>query len=293
MIELDVHAHLVPIDAVQLAALPGIQWCAEDERLTIDGHLLAIKDLFHPERLLAWMDSQAISHSWISVPPPLYRQGLDMDSARVWCKYINAGLQRIVTQSTERLSALLHLPLEHPALVRELTDNTGLPAEFAGVALAAGGHPGVVLSDPVYLPLWQWLDQHKVFTFLHPGTCTDARLSKYYLDNLIGNPHETGIAAAHLVMAGIPSRFAGIRFCLAHAGGSFTALVGRLDHGLQTKRPGVSQEIERPLQAARRFHVDCIAHCPELLQLAGTVFGSQHVLFGSDWPFPMGLKEAS
>jgi aminocarboxymuconate-semialdehyde decarboxylase len=92
-------------------------------------------------------------------------------------------------------------------------------------------------------------------------------------------------------MAGVPSRYPRIRFTLAHAGGIFTTLIGRLERGFETIRPGVDMAVERPLQAARRFHVDNIAHHAGLLELAGKMVGEDHVLYGSDWPFPMGLPD--
>ena len=127
---------------------------------------------------------------------------------------------------------------------------------------------------------------------MHPAHCEDTRLAAFYLNNLIGNPMETGIAAAHLVMASVPSRYPDIRFCLAHAGGTFASLIGRMQRGLDTSRPGVNLEMEPPLQSARRFYVDCIAHHSGALELAKNVFGSSHVLYGSDWPFPMGLDDS-
>jgi aminocarboxymuconate-semialdehyde decarboxylase len=48
-----------------------------------------------------------------------------------------------------------------------------------------------------------------------------------------------------------------------------------------------------PLQAARRFYTDCIAHHPAALALARNVLGDDKVLFGSDWPFPMRIPEPS
>jgi aminocarboxymuconate-semialdehyde decarboxylase len=40
-----------------------------------------------------------------------------------------------------------------------------------------------------------------------------------------------------------------------------------------------------------RIHVDCICHGDSQLALAEQTFGESNVLFGSDWPFPMGLIE--
>lgn len=291
MIDVDVHAHLAPIDAGRLAGMAGVEWSQQDERLTLDGHAVGMKDLFHPERLLAWMDAQDIRKSLVSIPPPLYRQGLAAQQALAWADYVNGALQDTVRRYPGRLEALFYVPLEHPELLEGLMRDYHAGG-YAGVALAAGGHPDIVYSHEAYHPLWRALNASKSFVFIHPGTCADPRLAPFYLENLVGNPHETGVAASHLVMAGIPGQYPGIRFCLAHAGGTFPCLCGRLQRGFLTRRPGVSTDgVELPLAAARRFYVDGIAHDEAALQLARSVFGPEHVLYGSDWPFPMGLRE--
>lgn len=291
MREVDVHAHLAPMDAGRLAGMVGVEWSQADERLALDGHVVGMKDLFHPERLLAWMDEQGIRKSLVSIPPPLYRQGLSSADALAWTDYVNETLLATVQRHAGRMEALFYVPLEHPELVDDLMRRyrTG---PYAGVALAAGGHPEIVYSREEYHRLWAVLNECKSFVFIHPGTCNDPRLAPFYLENLVGNPYETGVAASHLVMAGIPGKYADIRFCLAHAGGVFPCLCGRLQRGFLTRRPGVDADgVEMPLQAARRFYADGIAHDDAALDLAKAIFGEDHVLYGSDWPFPMGLKQ--
>ena len=291
MIDVDVHAHLAPIEASRLAGLAGVEWSPADERLTLDGHAIGMKDLFHPERLLAWMDERGIRKSLVSIPPPLYRQGLPASDALAWTNYVNEVLLETVQRHAGRLEALFYVPLEHPELIDGLM-RSYRAGSYAGVALAAGGHPGIVYSREEYHRLWRVLNECKSFVFIHPGACDDPRLAPYYLENLVGNPYETGVAASHMVMAGIPGKYADVRFCLAHAGGVFPCLCGRLQRGFLTRRPGVNVDgVEPPLQAARRFYADGIAHDDAALALARAIFGADHVLYGSDWPFPMGLKE--
>lgn len=244
-------------------------------------------DLFRPQRLIEWLDQHGVQRAWVSIPPPLYRQSLDATDALAWCAYVNEELLAVTQASAGRLQALYYLPLEHPALLPALQERYDANL-YAGIAVAAGGHPDIVMDEPKYEPLWAWLDRLGAAVFVHPGTCCDTRLARHYLENLVGNPMETGVAAAHLIMAGVPGRYPRIRFVLAHAGGTFPMLCGRLQRGFDTKRPGVDFSVERPLQAARRFWADGIAHHPAALGLARTVFGADHVVFGSDWPFPMG-----
>ena len=288
-IELDVHAHLAPVQGGWLQGLPGVHWEPAQERLELDGHRVGVKDLFHPQRLIDHLDRHGVRRAWVSLPPPLYRQQLPAERALAWVSGANAGLASIAQGSGGRLGALMHLPLEHPGLLPGLLQ-TFAEGRWEGFSVAAGGHPDIVYSRDVYEPLWTALHALRAFVFVHPGTSCDPRLAQFYLENLVGNPVETGIAAAHLVMAGVPGRFPAIRFCLAHAGGIFSTLVGRMERGFDTTRPGVDTTVERPLQAARRFAVDGIAHHPSLLAHVRELHGQQQVLHGSDWPFPMGLK---
>jgi len=289
---IDVHAHIAPIDAPKLAVLDdGVSWHQDTQRLTLDGHTIAIKDLFLPERLLAWMDAQNIEQALVSIPPPLYRQHLPLPQAKAWVDYVNHTLLEVLAPYTTRLQALCYLPLEHPQMAEAILNNW-CQGQYAGVALAAGGHADIVYSRADYHPLWTLLQRLQAFVFIHPGTCADPRLAPFYLENLLGNPYETAVAASHLVMAGILQTYPDIRFCLAHAGGAFPCLCGRLQRGFLTRRMGVPvNEVEPPMQAARRFYADGIAHDAAALRLAQEIFGKDHILYGSDWPFPMGVKD--
>lgn len=290
MIDVDVHTHLAPINSARLAELAGVEWSETTKELSLDGHAVGAKDLFYPERLVSWLDQNRIQRALVSIPPPLYRQGLSQDDAWAWATYVNETLLEVIAAYDDRLEALFYVPLEHPALIESLI-NVYRDGKYAGIALAAGGNPRIVYSNDEYQPLWESLDQSKSFVFIHPGTCNDPRLAPFYLENLVGNPYETAVAASHLIMAGIPKRYPAIKFCLAHAGGAFPCLCGRLERGFLTNRPGIDvANTEPPLQAARRFYVDGIAHNDAALALAKEIFGPDKILYGSDWPFPMGLK---
>ncbi|HLI11107.1 MAG TPA: amidohydrolase family protein [Alphaproteobacteria bacterium] len=288
-IALDVHAHLVPIIPERLARINGVVWRAADETLTVDGHALGIQNLFRPAALVAWMDKHRIERAWISVPPPTYRPKLDAARAREWVGYLNDGLAAICAAHSGRLAPLHHLPIEHPALAAELA--AALIANDARGFSAAAGSMSICLSDTALDPLWAQLDARDGFLFLHPGACCDGRLKAFYLENLLGNPYETSVAAAHLVFGGVCERFPRIRFCLAHGGGATAIVAGRLQQGYDSKRPGVDLRLAPPRQALRRFMVDSILHDAKLAELAANVFGETNILFGSDWPFPMGLLD--
>lgn len=288
MIALDVHAHLAPINHQRLSEIKGVEWLQDERVLVVDGHRIAMRDLFDAQRLVAWMDKYNVQRALVSIPPPLYRQHLAVDAALTWAGYVNDELRSLCALSAGRLGALCHLPMEHPDVLADLAEQNWQSGS-EGFAIAAGGDTGVLYSDARFEPLWERLNAYSSFVFMHPAKCCDERLGPYYLENLVGNPIETGVAAAHLIMKGVPARFPNIRFCLAHAGGILPTLVGRLQRGFDTKRPGVDLTVESPQQAARRFFADCIAHNAAALDLTKKILGDSHVLFGSDWPFPMGI----
>lgn len=285
-ISLDVHAHIVPLREDRLAAMPGVDYAPG--HLLVDGAAIGLDPASRPEALIAWMDQHGVERAWISIPPTLYRLQQDDAAARAWADYVNDGLEAVAAAYPDRLAPLYHLPLQAPAvavaIVRQRT-----PPRFAMAAGSASGH--VMLSDDAYAPLWAALDARAAFLFLHPCKGCDPRLDRFYLHNLLGSPTETALAAAHLAMSGIVERHTRMTICLAHAGGASAAVAGRLERGQFTGRPGANTGAQPVRQAFRHFCVDCIAHDPAALNLAAAIHGADHIYFGSDWPFGMGLPD--
>jgi len=287
---LDIHCHLVPLTPERTEGLPGVAWTPEGT-LTVDGYTLASPSVYRVDSLLAWMDENRVERAWISVPPPLYRLDLAADAAGDWTTACNEALQAVAARHADRLTPLFHLPLQHPALAAEVAGVWAGRAKplFAMPAGSASG--GVKLSDPAYAPLWQALDAAGAFLFLHPSKGCDPRYDAFYLQNLLGSPVETALAAAHLALSGIIERHPRMTLCLAHGGGATAAVAGRLERGQLTGRPGAATGADRPRRVLKSVCVDCICHDPAALELSAAIHGEDKVLFGSDWPFSMGLPE--
>lgn len=290
-IALDVHAHLAPVLKDRLAGIAGVRWNETDAAMTIDGYTLAATSVYRPEALIAWMDEHRVERAWISIPPPLYRLALDAAAMRTWVLYVNDGLDTLAAGFADRLSPLYHLPVTHPALATEIVTARARTSRPRFAMPAGAQDHQVILSDAAFAPLWSALNAARGFLFLHPCKGCDPRYEPFYLHNLLGSPVETALAAAHLAMSGILERHADMTVCLAHAGGASAAVAGRLERGQVTGRPGADIGAEKPRVAFKRFCIDCIAHDADALTLAAATHGQDHVLFGSDWPFSMGLPE--
>lgn len=287
-IALDVHTHLIPVDEARLASFEGVTWDAGAGVMSLDGHVVGMKSIYQPDKLLTWMEQNAVAHAFVSVPPPTYRQHLRADETRSWADYLNASLAGIVEKAHGRLTALLHLPTEEPLIAAEIV-RAAAASGHRHFAMPAGTGDERTLGLAEFEPLWQALDDIAAFVFFHPGECADARLSAFYLTNLLGNPYESTVAIAHLVLAGVLERHQRLVPCFAHGGGLTPMVAGRWQRGFDTARPGVVLNAAPPEQVLGRIFVDCICHGEAAAEAAEKTFGATNVVFGSDWPFPMGL----
>jgi hypothetical protein len=108
------------------------------------------------------------------------------------------------------------LPMHFPAAaLAELARARTLPG-VRGVYMATS-IAGRELSDTTFFPVYEAIEAAGLPVFLHPnGVIGHERLTPHYLHNLLGNPFETAIAAAHLIFGGVLDRFPRLR-CLPHA----------------------------------------------------------------------------
>ena len=147
------------------------------------------------------------------------------------------------------------------------------------------------LSDEAFFPVYEALEGLGLPLFLHPVfVIGEARLKKFYLTNLLGNPFESAIAAAHLVFGGVLDRFPKLEVVLPHAGGAFPWLVGRLNRGWE-KRADLKHIKQAPLDYLRRFHYDTIGYSNTVTEYLVKTVGEDRVVMGSDYCFPIAYEQ--
>ena len=113
-------------------------------------------------------------------------------------------------------------------------------------------------------------------------------MNDYYLWNTVGNPLETTICAAHLIMAGVMEKHPNLKILLSHGGGAILSLRGRLRHSFTFQPQAKSRLQESPEESLKRFYFDTITHDANLLCALIDYVGADRVLLGSDYPFDMG-----
>ena len=132
----------------------------------------------------------------------------------------------------------------------------------------------------------------QLMLLIHPVNVAGVdRLRSYYLNNLIGNPLDTTIAAACLVFGGVLERHPGLNVLLVHGGGFVPFQAGRWVHGWKVRPEPQVNTKQSPQPLIDRFYYDTILHAQPQLEFLVSSVGSSRVLLGSDYPYDMGTGE--
>jgi aminocarboxymuconate-semialdehyde decarboxylase len=248
----------------------------------------AVGEFVDVDAILAAHAAVGVDHVLLSPLVTLLFGEAEAGEALARCRIQNDALAGIVRARPQQVSALGAVPLQDPPLAARELEAVMADGVLAGVEVAASVG-GVALGDDRFEPFWEAAARTGALVFIHPTTrgFPVPALQDLYLWNLVGNPMETTVTAAHMVLAGVLERHTRLRVLLAHAGGAVLALRGRLRHGHAAVTAAGARLSEPPEDSLRRLHYDTITHDPALLRAVVEFAGPERVLLGSDHPFDM------
>jgi len=253
------------------------------------GIMAGIRDaLRDPQKKIRDMEEKGLEFNVLSSTPFAFLYEVEDDLAIELARFHNDQLSEMVKKYPDRFAAMATLPLQVPdEALKELTRATKTLG-LRGVEI--GSHVGKrELGDEVFWPIYKALEDLDMPIFIHPHHVAGLdRLLEFYLNNLIGNPLDTTIAAANLIFSGVLEKYPGLKIILAHAGGQFPYIIGRWEHGYQV-RPECKEKVHQsPMAFFKNFYFDTITHHPDALRYLVSLAGSDHVLLGTDYPYDMG-----
>ena len=293
---IDVHAHWHSPDFVALLEKEGAANGAKLSRnargqvvFNFPGYTTVFQDQYmNLETRLRYMDETGVDVHALSLTSPMVNWAPPQFGLKLAQVY-NDGVAAAHLKYPQRFYGLITLPMQAPNLaLQELDRAANLPG-MRGVYLATHVM-GKNLDDKAFWPVYARCEALGFPILLHPVDPVGAeRMRSYYLRNFLGNPYDTGIAAASLMFGGVMDAYPKLEVVLPHAGGTFPELIGRMTHG-SAVRPETKHMTKAPMTYLRRFYYDTISHSPQIMGDIIRLVGADRVVMGTDHPADMSLE---
>jgi aminocarboxymuconate-semialdehyde decarboxylase len=297
---IDIHTHILTEEMIGLLAKEG-PWVAP--KLTpIDADFAVLEVAGTPyrpfprggwelERRFSDMDAAEVNVQVLSATPQTYLYDQDPALTVATSALQNDQIAKLTKTYPDRFMGIATLPMQAPESAAEELKRAVRELGMHG-AMIGSNIAGKNLDDPALVPVWAAAAELGAFMMIHPTNVAGAdRLRAYYLNNLIGNPLDTTIAAACLVFGGVMERHPKLNVCLVHGGGFVPYQAGRWAHGWHVRpEPKVNLK-QSPEPWIDRFYYDTILHAKAQLEFLVASMGPTRVLMGSDYPYDMGTGE--
>jgi aminocarboxymuconate-semialdehyde decarboxylase len=290
----DVHTHAIDAELPDLRqAYPLDRWPSVERTSETDARLMfggvPYRRIDHrcwsPEARLADMDREGVAVQVLSPVPVTFCYPASPAGAAELASAQNEFFARIVRAHPTRFATLGAVALQDPdRAVAEMRWCMRHPG-FLGVEIGTQVG-GTELAHPSLDRFFAVAHELDALVLVHPSDQDlSPRVTEAGLGFGAGMPIETALAAAALIASGALSRRPHVRICLAHGGGALPALIGRLDKGAIVA--GSTHDApDLPSRLAAHMWCDSLTYNRRALHAAIEVFGCNHVVFGSDYPFP-------
>jgi aminocarboxymuconate-semialdehyde decarboxylase len=292
---IDVHSHIaVPeaaafvqphldLSTVPLAHFGTPETKALNQRQDADRSSRMTK---YDERL-ADLDGMGIDLQVVKPTPNQCYYTVPPDIAVKAAHIVNDGMAEYVSGRPDRFVALGTVPMPDGNEAAKELERCVKTLNFKGVQILTNV-AGKELSDRAFAPFWKKAEELGALVVLHPMGFTHAeRLSRFYFNNVIGNPLETTIALHYLIFDGVLERHPNLKILAVHGGGYLGAYSGRIDHAWGARSDSHGSLPHPPTSYLKNIYVDTVVFTPHQLQGLVRDFGSDHVIMGTDYPYDM------
>lgn len=291
---IDTHAHFLPqstIDALTSGSreFPGVTTQPQGDSVRFsfagsDPTRPVMGKLRETEQRLQWMDERDLDLQLCGGWLDAFGYQLEAQEGADWSRFLNETMMA-AAQATERVLPLASVPMQDgpqaAAVLREAVA-TGFKGLMIGTQ-PKGDHGN--LDDPGLDAFWEAASELETPIFIHPMFGSDdARLHDFGMMNAVGRVTDTTIAVSRLLLRGHPVRFPGLKLIIATGGAALPFMLGRLARN----RDVFPDEVMDPVESFHRLYFDSIVFRTDALHFLCDQVGTERVLLGSDYPFPIG-----
>lgn len=300
MLKIDMHTHLMPREMPDFAKKfgyggfimldhhrPGFAKMMQGEKFFREIE----ENCWNPEVRIEAYAKFGTQVQVVCTIPVLFAYFAKPEHGAEVARFLNDDLAETCQKYPKNYVGLGTLPMQDASLtIKELEHCKDLG--FPGVQIGSNINDKN-LEHPDLFPIFEACEQLGMAIFVHPWNMMGkSAMEKYWLPWLVGMPAETSRAICSMIFGGIFERLPNLRVCFAHSGGSFLPTIGRIEHGFNCRPDLVA--IDNPVNPREyigKFWVDCITHDPKLLNYILDMQGSDKVMLGTDYPFPLGDLE--
>lgn len=223
--------------------------------------------------------------------PVMFSYWADAEDCLDLSKYLNDDIAETVQKYPKHYLGLGTVPMQDTELaIKELERLKEIG--ILGVQIGSNIN-NENLSKPRFFEFWEACEELGMAVMIHPWEMMGKEhMEKYWLPWLVGMPAETTRAVSSMIFGGVFERYKKLRVCFSHAGGSFLATLGRIEHGFNCRPDLVAVHNNvNPREYLGKFWIDSITHDEKYLRYCIDMIGSEKICLGSDYPFPLGDLE--
>lgn len=291
----DIHRHFVPPVFFDFAktlpdyALKVKREQGEEIDVDIRGmHFGLTRTFFDLDRQVARMKKEGVERAILSLATPFINYHLDAVVAIKAARQFNDAIAAAVAGQRDRFGVWAFLPMQDPAAAAEELRRCVRNLGCVGAHIASNVR-GVYLDSEQFNPIYEAALELNVPLFVHPADPPGKeRTRDYELTVVAGYLFDSTINLLRMICSGFLDRWSGLKFVFAHTGAFSMALRARMQREVDTNRQ-LAAALKAPVgDYLRRLYFDTVCFEPKILEYAATVVPVEHLMMGSDAPFPLG-----
>jgi aminocarboxymuconate-semialdehyde decarboxylase len=237
---------------------------------------------------LADMDRMAVDMQYVMPAPPQLYHTAALEYAVPAARMVNEGIAAYCARHKDRLIPCGTVPMQDGNEAAKELEHVVKTLGFKGVEILTNVN-GRELSDPAFEPFWKKAEELDALVAIHPNGFTEGkRLSRFYFNNVVGNPFETTLALHYLIFDGVFERYPKLKVFAMHGGGYLGGYSGRIDHAWGARSDSHGGLPKPPGHyLCNNVFFDTVVFTPLQLESLVRTFGVGRILMGTDFPFDM------